>query len=186
MAIAVTEIYHRYQNVFNSEDVAALRQGKTGSLHTFLPVLRYSTSTEESIALNKISDGAIIIAGSGMCNGGRIRHHLKHNLWRRNAHVVIVGYQAIGTPGRALVDGAKSFRMAGETITVKAAIHTLGGFSAHASQSQLLDWVSNFKTPRPGLYLIHGETEAKKALSGRLAGEGWSANIPAPGESISF
>lgn len=186
MAIAVTEIYHRYQNVFNSEDVAALRQGKTGSLHTFLPVLRYSTSTEESIALNRISDGAIIIAGSGMCNGGRIRHHLKHNLWRRNAHVVIVGYQAIGTPGRALVDGAKTFRTAGETISVKAAIHTLGGFSAHASQSQLIDWVSNFRTPHPGLYLVHGEAEAKTALQQRLSIEGWSANIPAPGESISF
>ncbi len=186
MAIAVTEIYHRYQNVFNSDDVAALRQGKTGSLHTFLPVLRYSTSTEESIALNRISDGAIIIAGSGMCNGGRIRHHLKHNLWRRSAHVVIVGYQAIGTPGRALVDGAKTFRMAGETITVKAAIHTLGGFSAHASQSQLLDWVSNFKTPHPQLYLIHGEAGAKIALQQRLSSEGWSAGIPGHGESISF
>jgi len=186
MAIAVTEIYHRYQNVFNSEDVAALRQGKTGSLHTFLPVLRYSTTTEESMALNRISDGAIIIAGSGMCNGGRIRHHLKHNLWRRNAHVVIVGYQAIGTPGRALVDGAKTFRMGGETITVKAALHTLGGFSAHASQSQLLDWIKNFTIPHPQLYLIHGEAEAKTALSERLSNEGWSANIPHPGESISF
>ena len=83
MAIAVTEIYHRYQNIYNSEDAASLRQGKTGSLHTFLPVLRYSTSTEESMVLNKIEAGAIIIAGSGMCTGGRIRHHFKHNLWRR-------------------------------------------------------------------------------------------------------
>ena len=99
MAIAVTETYHRYQNVYNTEDVAALRQGKTGSLHTFLPVLRYSTSTEESMTLNKIEAGAIIIAGSGMCTGGRIRHHFKHNLWRRNAHVVIVGYQAIRYTG---------------------------------------------------------------------------------------
>ena len=186
MAIAVTEIYHRYQNVYNTEDAAALQQGKAGSLHTFLPVLRYSTSTEESMALNKIEAGTIIIAGSGMCTGGRIRHHFKHNLWRHNAHVIIVGYQAKGTPGRALVDGAKVFRIGGDKIAVNAAIHTLGGFSAHASQSQLIDWVKNFKKPQPGLYLIHGEAEAKIAFQECLAGEGWTANIPQNGESISF
>lgn len=145
MAIAVTEVYHRYQNIFNSEDNHSIRHGKSGSLHTFLPVLRYSPTTEESMALNKIEAGAIIIAGSGMCTGGRIRHHLKHNLWKRSAHVVIVGYQAIGTPGRALVDGVKTFRLGSEEIIVNAAIHTLGGFSAHASQSQLLDWIKHFK-----------------------------------------
>lgn len=186
MAIAVTEIYHRYQNIFNTEDSAVLRQGKRSSLHTFLPVLRYSSSTEESMALNRVEAGMIIIAGSGMCNGGRIRHHLKHNLWRRNAHVVIVGYQAIGTPGRALVDGAKTFRLGGDEIAVKATIHTLGGFSAHASQSQLVDWASHFNEPRPGLYLVHGETDAKAALKERLQQEGWSANIPQTSESITF
>ncbi|MCW9013133.1 MAG: MBL fold metallo-hydrolase [Gammaproteobacteria bacterium] len=186
MAIAVTEVYHRYQNIFNNEDNRALQQGRRGSLHSFLPVLRYSTSTEESMALNKIEAGAIIIAGSGMCTGGRIRHHFKHNIWRRNAHVVIVGYQAIGTPGRALVDGAKTFRIGGDEIAVKAEIHTLGGFSAHASQSQLLDWVEHFKQPHPRLFLIHGEADAKAVLKGRLAQAGWSAEIPAPGESISF
>ena len=186
MAIAVTEIYHRYQNVYNSEDAAALQQGKTGSLHTFLPVLRYSTSTEESMALNKIEAGTIIIAGSGMCTGGRIRHHFKHNLWRRNAHVIIVGYQAMGTPGRALVDGAKVFRIGGDKIIVNAAIHTLGGFSAHASQSQLLDWVKHFNKPHPRLFLIHGEAEAKIALQECLAREGWSATIPGNAESVTF
>jgi len=186
MAIAVTEVYHRYQNIYNSEDVALLKQDKSGSLHTFLPVLRYSTSTEESMALNKVEAGAIIIAGSGMCTGGRIRHHFKHNLWRRSAHVVIVGYQAIGTPGRSLVDGAKVFRLGGEKIVVNAAIHTLGGFSAHASQSQLLDWVNNFNKPHPRLYLIHGEEEAKLSFQKYLAEQNWSANIPLSGESISF
>jgi metallo-beta-lactamase family protein len=186
MAIAVTEIYHRYQNVYNSEDAAAMNQGKAGSLHTFLPVLRYSTSTEESMSLNKVEAGAIIIAGSGMCTGGRIRHHFKHNLWRRNAHVVIVGYQAMGTPGRALVDGSKVFRIGGDKIVVNAAIHTLGGFSAHASQSQLTEWISHFKQPRPRLFLIHGEAEAKAALQEYIAGEGWAADIPGNGESITF
>ncbi len=186
MAIAVTEIYHRYQNVYNSEDVAAMNQGKAGSLHTFLPVLRYSTSTEESMAVNKIEAGAIIIAGSGMCTGGRIRHHFKHNIWRRNAHVIIVGYQAMGTPGRALVDGAKVFRMGGEKIAVNATIHTLGGFSAHASQSQLIDWLQHFKKSQPRLFLIHGEAETKITFQKRLAEEGWSADIPHNGESITF
>jgi metallo-beta-lactamase family protein len=186
MAIAVTEVYHRYQNVYNSEDAAEIRRDRSGSLHTFLPILRYSTSTEESMALNKVEAGVIIIAGSGMCTGGRIRHHFKHNLWRRNAHVVIVGYQAIGTPGRALVDGARFFHIGGDKIAVNASIHTLGGFSAHASQSQLIDWVSNFDKPHPELYLIHGEEEAKLVLQQRLAEAGWAANIPGSGESINF
>ena len=186
MAIAVTEVYHRYQNIYNSEDAAVIQQGRSGSLHTFLPVLHYSTSTEESMALNKIEAGAIIIAGSGMCTGGRIRHHFKHNLWRRNAHVIIVGYQANGTPGRALVDGARTFNIGGEKIAVNASIHTLGGFSAHASQSQLIDWASNFKDPHPELYLIHGEEEAKLTLQKNFDERGWHAKIPGSGESIQF
>lgn len=186
MAIAATEVYHRFQNVFNSEDSASLLQSKSGSLHTFLPILRYSRTTDESMALNRIESGAIIIAGSGMCNGGRIRHHLKHNLWRRNAHVVIVGYQAIGTPGRALVDGATTFRVVGEEIAVKASIHTLGGFSAHASQTQLLSWINHFNKPHPRLYLVHGEDSAKAVLKDKLSEQGWSANIPHHGEKIVF
>ncbi len=178
MAIATTEVYHRYQDVFNYEDRSALRQAKSGSLHTYLPVLRYSRTTEESMAINRITDGAIIIAGSGMCTGGRIRHHLKHNLWRRNAHVIIVGYQAIGTPGRALVDGAKRLRVAGEEVAVNASIHTLGGFSAHAGQQQLLDWISVFHKPKPHTYLIHGENHAKKVLQTQLHKMGIQVEIP--------
>ena len=187
MAIAVTEVYHRYQNVFNSEDSDTIHNGKaTGSLHSFLPILRYSTSTAESMALNKIDAGCIIIAGSGMCTGGRIRHHFKHNIWKRNAHVIIVGYQAIGTPGRALVDGASTFRIGGDEIAVKAQIHTLGGFSAHASQSQLVDWLQHFKKPHPKLFLVHGEAEAKKTLKEHLSHEGWSSTIPEYAQRITF
>jgi len=186
MAIAVTEVYHRYQNIFNEEDTSTMQNGRTASLHSFLPVLRYTTSTAESMALNKIDAGAIIIAGSGMCTGGRIRHHFKHNLWKRNAHVVIVGYQAVGTPGRSLVDGANTFRLGGDEIAVKAQIHTLGGFSAHASQSQLVDWLRNFKTPHPRLFLVHGETEAKETLKEHLSHENWQATIPTYGKCISI
>ena len=187
MAIAVTEIYHRYQDAYNEEDSAAMKQtSRKRSLHSFLPVLRYATSTEESMALNRIDSGAIIIAGSGMCNGGRIRHHLKHNIWRKRSHVVIVGYQAVGTPGRALVDGAKTFKMAGEEIAVAARIHTLGGFSAHAGQSQLVAWANRFEEPRPTVCLVHGEENAKYTLQQVLNKNGWRSRIPSLGESISF
>ncbi len=192
MAIAVTEIYHKYQDVYNKEDRASIlgrgnhRSSAHRSLHSFLPVLRYSTSTEESIALNRIDKGAIIIAGSGMCNGGRIRHHLKHNLWRKQSHVVFVGFQAIGTPGRALIDGAKTYHAGGEEIVVKAQIHTMGGFSAHASQSQLLDWLEHFDDKSAKVYLVHGEDEAKKTLRQAAVGRGWRTQIPQLGESINF
>jgi len=162
MAIAVTEIYHRYQDVYNDDDREAIEtyakrtSSKKQSLHSFLPTLRYSSSTEESVALNQLASGAIIIAGSGMCNGGRIRHHLKHNLWRKQSHVIFVGFQAMGTPGRALVDGEKFFNIGGDKIAVAASIHTMGGFSAHASQSQLLNWLSHFTGQKPRLYLVHG------------------------------
>lgn len=186
MAIAVTEIYHRYQNVYNAEDAETINHGKSSSLHSFLPVLRYSTTTAESMALNRIESGAIFIAGSGMCTGGRIRHHFKHNLWKKNAHVIIVGYQSVGTPGRALVDGAKTFRIGGDEISVCAKIHTIGGFSAHASQSQLFSWLSNFATSRPRLFLVHGEDKAKVAFQKFLSEKGWSAEVPGKGEAVTF
>ena len=187
MAIAVTEIYHRYQDVYNQEDKAAIRKNsKHQSLHSFLPVLKYSIKSEESMALNKIESGAIIIAGSGMCNGGRIRHHLKHNLWRQQSHVIFVGFQAVGTPGRALIDGAQNFKVAGEEIAVRARIHTLGGFSAHASQSQLISWVEGFKGSHPKLYLVHGEEGAKAALQLALKEKGWHAEIPALNQVVRF
>lgn len=186
MAIATTEVYHRYQGAFNRHDGAALGQGRAGTLHTFLPVLRYSRSTEESMALNKLSSGAIIIAGSGMCNGGRIRHHFKHNLWRERSHVIIVGFQAYGTPGRALVDGAKTFRIGKEDVQVRAKIHTLGGFSAHAGQSQLLQWVEAFTDKRPHIYLVHGEDESKNVLRDKLSQSGWTVDVPKYGQTITI
>jgi Cft2 family RNA processing exonuclease len=121
-----------------------------------------------------------------MCNGGRIRHHLKHNLWRHQSHVVFVGYQAVGTPGRALVDGEKTYRIGGDEIAVKAQIHTMGGFSAHASQSQLLDWVNGFKDTKPQLFLVHGEEEAKETLRTALHHQGWEADIPGLDDTIHF
>ena len=184
MAIAATEVYHRYQDSFDEKHLATMRAARAGSLHTFLPTLRYSSSTEESMALNRIESGAIIIAGSGMCNGGRIRHHLIHNLWKSSAHVIIVGYQAQGTPGRALVDGVQRLRLGGKDIAVKASIHTMGGFSAHAGRSQLLDWARTVKRTDTPFALIHGDPDAKTALREALVEAGRTVVIPATGVTL--
>ena len=184
MAIDVTDIYEKHANLFNRDDPEFRRLVKEG-WNEWLPILRYTPSTEESMALNKVVGGAIIIAGSGMCNGGRILHHFKHNLWRNSTHLIITGYQAFGTLGRSIVDGAKEIRVFGNEIAVKANIHTLGGFSAHAGQKQLLRWAGAFRQPRPELYLIHGELKAMQELQRQFrANDQWEATIPEYGDSI--
>jgi metallo-beta-lactamase family protein len=186
MAIKVSNVYEQYDELFNHDNPDFTRFIKQG-WDEWLPGLTYTESPEQSMALNRISDGAIIIAGSGMCTGGRIVHHLKHNLWRDKNHVVIVGYQAYGTLGRTLVDGARYVKIFGEEIRVKAKIHTLGGLSAHAGQDQLMGWAKNFKTPRPRLFLIHGELDAMETLQKRLVMEQhWDAVIPSQGETVSI
>ena len=138
------------------------------------------------MALNRVRSGAIIIAGSGMCNGGRIKHHLKHNIWRKNCHIIISGFQARGTLGRQLVDGARRIRLWGETISVSARIHTIGGLSAHADQNGLVEWYKGFKN-RPPLVLVHGEQSSMEILKSRLEGElSASVRLARPGEKITI
>lgn len=185
MAIAASDIYSKHLYLFNDEDARAFRDALKDGWNAWLPPLHFSRTTKESMHINKISGGAIIIAGSGMCSGGRIRHHLQNNLWRNNTHVIIVGFQAQGTLGRALVDGTERVSIFGKEIAVNATIHTLGGFSAHADQSQLLDWAGDFSEPRPDLYLVHGELEKMLALQKQFhQHHNWYANIPQPGENI--
>lgn len=167
MAIAATRVYDSYQRLYDSRDRAEIRQAHAGSLAEWLPPLRYSHTPEDSMAINRIAGGAIIIAGSGMCNGGRIRHHLRHNLQRRQTRVVVVGFQARGTPGRALVDGARTLRLFGEEVPVNASIHTLGGFSAHAGQTGLVEWASAIGG-KPAIHLVHGEPDRIEALAAKL------------------
>lgn len=167
MAIEATEVYTRHTELYDTE-AAALWQKNL--LQPLLPNLHISRTSNQSIHLNLIRSGAIIIAGSGMCTGGRIKHHLKYNVWRNDCHIVIVGYQARGTLGRSLVDGAKYIRLWGETIRVKATIHTVGGLSAHADQSGLMDWYGHFKN-RPPLVLVHGETDSMQVLAERIQTE---------------
>ena len=185
MAIQVSDVYERYHHLFNRDD-PRFRQFITQGWDNWLPVLTYTESVEDSMALNRLKGGAIIIAGSGMCTGGRILHHLKHNLWHHRAHVVIVGYQAEGTLGRKLVNGASMIRIYGEDIAVKAQIHTLGSFSAHAGQDQLIDWARHFQ-PAPRVCLVHGEPDAMQALQRRLASElQWDVAIPEMGETMTL
>jgi metallo-beta-lactamase family protein len=164
MAIEATEVYARHVAMYNSQAKQVI--GDNG-IPFQLPNLHMTRRSEESMALNNIRSGAIIIAGSGMCTGGRIKHHLKHNVWRRQTHIMIVGFQAQGTLGRALVDGAKQIRLWGEEIKVHAQIHTIGGLSAHADQAGLLDWYRQFES-QPPVALVHGEPEAMDALARRL------------------
>ena len=168
MAIEASTVYARYAHLYDDE--AARLWNRRGAGRALLPHFQLSRTANQSRAINKIRSGAIVLAGSGMCEGGRIKHHLKNNIWRSGCHVVIVGYQAEGTLGRRIVDGAKRIRLWGETIRVAATIHTVGGLSAHADQDGLAAWYRGFEN-RPPLYLVHGEKPAQEALRDRLKRE---------------
>lgn len=186
MAIEVTRLYDEYWDWLDHQDVGLMEKFRGQSLEAFLPTLKVSGTPEDSMAINRISGGAIIIAGSGMCAGGRIRHHLKHRLWQKNTHLVFVGFQAKGTPGRQLVDGAKYIKLMGSRYAVNATVHTLGGFSAHAGQRELVEWAANF-VPAPRTFLVHGEPEAQTALAAKLwKDKGIAADIPAPRSTITL
>ena len=167
LASRATEVFRRHAEVYDEESWRLVRD--PGGIFDFAQ-LHYTTSADESRALNE-KRGIIIISASGMAEAGRIKHHLKHNLWRPEAHVIIVGFQAQHTLGRRLLEGAKSVHIFGDEIAVKAHIHELSGLSAHADQEQLLSWASHFKQPRL-VILTHGEAEAalrlKELLEERL------------------
>ena len=180
MAIRASKVYWEYPHLYD-EEATKLRKRVNEMPH--LQNLRLTPSPQESMAINQIKSGAIIISASGMLTGGRIVHHLKNNISRRGAHVMIVGYQANGTKGRALVDGKPSIKIHGKEYPVKATIHTVGGLSAHADANDLTRWVRNFKT-NPHVHVVHGETEAKQAFRDRLESElHLQASVPAPGDT---
>jgi metallo-beta-lactamase family protein len=162
LAISATEIFKKNPDCFDEETKAILFSGDNP---LELPQLIYARTTEESRSINGDSRPGIIISASGMCDSGRILHHLKHHLWRASSHIVIIGYQAEGTLGRRIVEGARTVRVLGEEITVKARIHTLGGFSAHTDQQGLLEWLSHFKSPGLEVMVNHGEEKASLALA---------------------
>jgi len=166
MAISATEIFSRHPECFDKETCELFQNGKDPFS---IPGLHFTRETAASMALNRIGGGGVIIAGSGMCTGGRVRHHLKHNLWRHDCSVVFVGFAAYGTLARRIVDGAREVRIFGEDIPVRANIYTIGGFSAHADRDELLAW--HEKVGRPArTFLVHGEEDAMKAFAKRLKG----------------
>ncbi|MFC7302247.1 MBL fold metallo-hydrolase RNA specificity domain-containing protein [Cognatiluteimonas weifangensis] len=178
MASKVVAAYDRHHDLFD-ERARRVWNGRPSPFR--LPNLRATPTREESVALNRIGAGAIIIAGSGMANGGRILHHFKQNLGRREAHVVFVGYQAEGTLGRRIVDGARWVRIHGHDYHVHARVHTVGGLSAHADQRGLIEWYEHFDPPPP-LALVHGEDKAREALAGEIGERhGIVATLPHPG-----
>ncbi len=180
LATRATEIYRRHPEVFDEEAWKVVHE--PGGIFDFKQ-LHYTTSADESKGLNG-KRGVVIISASGMADAGRIRHHLKHNLWRPEAHVVIVGFQAKGTLGRRLLEGAQTVRLFGEDVAVKAHVHDLAGLSAHADQAQLLEWASHFKPPKLTL-ITHGEVEASLTLQGLLETKlGFTAMVPAKGQII--
>jgi len=181
MAAKVIQIYDRHHELFDDD---ALEVWK-GTRNPFrLPNLHTTESIDDSMAINQIRNGAIVIAGNGMASGGRIVHHLRHNIGRREAHIVFVGYQAEGTLGRRLVNGARWVRMYGEDYRVNAQCHTVGGLSAHTDQRGLLDWYGDIPQ-HPPVALVHGEDIAREALAGELRERcGVTAQLARPGMTL--
>ncbi len=178
LAQEATKIYLSHPECFD-EDAKKLFTTKD---HNDSIKLHFVQSAQESMALNKIKSGIIVIAGSGMCEGGRIRHHLKHNLWRSECSVIFVGFQGKGTLGRKIVDGAKTVHILGEEIAVKASIYTINGFSAHADQAELIEWISFFKDS-PEVFIVHGEEEVSMVFSSRVNERfGFKTYVPEKGE----
>lgn len=178
LADEATKVYFSHPELFD-EDAKRLfgkKKGKAVRVH-------FTSSVQESMKLNQVSSGAIIMAGSGMCEGGRIRHHLKHNLWRPECSVVFVGFQARGTLGRAIVDGAKEVWILGDKVAIRSRVFTIGGFSAHADQKELLEWLGLFQN-EPEVFIVHGEEasalEFEKQVKEKL---GFATRVPAMGDT---
>jgi metallo-beta-lactamase family protein len=167
MATEVTEITARHFELFDDEARRIASEAAAGGDGM---QVSYTASVEESKALNRLSGGAVIVAASGMCDGGRIRHHLRQRLPDSRTTVLFIGYQAAGTLGRKLVDGAPAVRIFGEEIPVRATIASLDGFSAHADQAALLAWSNGSRRPPGRIYLVHGEPDASAALAAKLGG----------------
>ena len=174
MGVKVSKLYESHLDLLSQEIQTYRRDG--GNPFSSEDI-RYISTREESQAVNNLGFG-VVMAGSGMCNGGRIVHHLKNGIWNPDNHVVFVGYQAHGTLGRRIVDRAKTVRIAGEAVNVNAQIHTIGGFSAHADRTDLLGWAERFRPTMPKFFVTHGEAEAAESLTDALKTRGFEALVP--------
>jgi metallo-beta-lactamase family protein len=182
MAIEASKVYTHYPDLFDDEAKAMERACK---LVRTQECVHPTPTAQDSMKLNDVPGPCLIMAGSGMCNGGRILHHLKHGLWHADTHVMIVGFQGQGTLGRMLVDGAETVRIFGEEVAVKAKIHTLNGFSAHAGQTELLKWFGHLAPSKPQVVLTHGEARGREPLAELIQKRfGLKAALPFQGDVI--
>ena len=180
LAISITKLFTSHPEFYDRDTYEVFLEKNPFEL----PNLIYTKDVEESKAINSISSGAIIIAGSGMLNGGRVLHHLKYNLWREECSIVFVGYQPKGTLGRKIIEGAQTVRIFSEEINVRAKVFTINGFSSHADQRGLLEWLSYTQRPQK-VFLIHGEEEKMKVFGEAIKNElGLPWHIPEEGEVI--
>ncbi|MCC7150782.1 MAG: MBL fold metallo-hydrolase [Rubrivivax sp.] len=184
MAERVTEITIHHPEVLDDETRALLGRK---DLSANGMKLSFTRTVDESIALNRIKAGAVIVAASGMCDAGRIQHHLRHHLGRPECAIVIIGFQAEGTLGRRLVDGVKRVRLFGEDIPVRARIHTIGGLSAHADRDVLLRWLRGFERPPSQCFVVHGEAQTARGFAQTIHEQlGWTAQAPLAGQQFEF
>jgi metallo-beta-lactamase family protein len=179
LADKATKIYMAHPEYFDAEALNSFKFKSTAGMK-----LHFTATVEESQKINKIKSGLIIIAGSGMCDGGRIQHHFKHNIWRPECSIIFTGYQVAGTLGRRIVDGAKRAHILGEDMAIRSRVYTIGGFSAHADQGELIEWLSTF-TNKPKIFVVHGEEkvslEFEKIVQDKL---GLSTYVPHLGEEL--
>ncbi len=180
LAIEASEIYWKYENLFDSE---AKRIFREDVVMPELPNLHFTRSADESRVINRLERGAIIIAGSGMCNGGRILHHFRHNIHRRETHVIFTGFQPPGTLGRRIIEGVDTIHIFRETYQVRAQIHTVGGMSAHGDQADLLRWYEGIGG-KPPVSLVHGDPEAAEAFRKVLSDRGVNATVADSGDRV--
>jgi metallo-beta-lactamase family protein len=176
MAITATHAYAKYDELFDVESTTLIDNDQ---LEKDLSSLHFCETADESRAINDAKPPFVVIAGAGMLNAGRIMHHVRHNISDPNSHIVIVGYQSRGSLGRRLVDGADHISIMGDYKPVRAQIHTLGGFSAHAGQTDLLRWITPMAASKPQVFLTHGEDDARVVLQTKLAEQfGIEAELP--------
>ena len=177
MAIQATKLYGKHVELFDDEALAML---KSGELRQQLESVEFCPSADDSRALNEVKGACMIMAGAGMCTGGRILHHFRHNLARPTTTVLFVGYQGHGSLGRMIVDGKETVTIFGEKIPVRASVHTFGGLSGHAGQSDLVRWLESFAGSGPRVFLTHGEERGRKPL-GKIIRDRFKLRVDAPG-----
>lgn len=184
LATNATRVFLKHPECFDKETLELITKGQ---FPKGTPILKFSETPEESMSINRIRSGAIIIASSGMCEAGRVRHHLKHNLWREECSIVFVGFQAQGTLGRQIVDGAKTVKLFSEVVAVRARVYTIGGLSAHADKNGLMDWLTHFSKKPKRVFVVHGEEKTSidfaQSVHERFLID---AHVPRPLEEVSL